>query len=107
MVWPFNNNQQQQQAGALGLGATTQQQGYGQHPQFGASQQPAYGQQYAQPQGFQAFAAGATPPLASALGLGWALAFFAGRMVVSVMASFSVEFLTVSVGLYHSCLPIV
>lgn len=58
-MWPFGNNQQQQQpAGALGLGAS--QQGYGQHPQFGAAQQPAYGQQYAQPQGFQAFAAGAS-----------------------------------------------
>ena len=58
MVWPFNNGQQQQQNGALGLGAT--QPTYGQHPQFGAAQQPAYGQQYAQPGGFQAFAAGAT-----------------------------------------------
>ena len=60
MVWPFNYNNQQQPAGALGLGASAPQQGYGQHPQFGASQQPAFGQQYAQPAGFQAFAAGAT-----------------------------------------------
>lgn len=53
-MWPFQSNQQQQQPGALGLG---QQSGYGAHPQFG--QQP-YGQQYAQPAGFNSFAAGAT-----------------------------------------------
>ena len=56
-MWPFGNNQQQQaQPGALGLG---QQPSYGAHPQFGAAQQPAYGYQQQQP-GFGAFAAGAT-----------------------------------------------